>query len=835
MGEARKRETRLRRHLSWRPLGDLVRTLLAVGALVQPLCVTPARAQSADARLWGVEPDAAVMCSLRLGEQLFLGGYFHGFAPNTGSALAYTPSGLRYEHWPRVAGIVWVIEPDGSGGWYIGGRFTGVGELPRRNLAHVTGDGRVSRWAPDPNGDVWCIEVAGDKVYVGGDFTEISGAARKRAARFGLARGDLQPWRVDCNATVLRFLSMDSSVIVAGVFDDVNGEHRRYLAECSSRTGEVSAWNPSPDYPPRALARSGNRLFVGGQFFSISGNVNQRFLAAYSFPGGELLPWDAVIRRKPDYLYDGGPRVEDLLVRDSLLYVAGAFGQIGGVHREGLAAVGLESARVSAWDPRLRLEAGQSQVPATCRSLATDGAQLIVCGVFDSLAGRPAARSGSVYFDQAMPARWFPELPRFDELLTVAAGGGVVWVGGRISTDLPSERRDGLAVIDMRTGALSDWRADTDGRVTGLGLSRGRLIVLGGFGSIGGVARPGLAALDPATGQVLDWSPPGSNGLTWCMAATDSVIYIGGDFTSVGSAPRLNLAALDPVTGEVLPWAPDPRDMVLAIHPAKDVVYVGGFFFHVAGVVRAHAAALDPVTGQTTPWVANTSGVVETILTADTCVYLGGGFHFVNGMPRDGLAEVSARTGMPTAFRADVQEVRVAFIEDSVLYIGGQVPTIGGVARNNVGAIERHTGRVLDWHPEVDGQVWSLSGSAGSVYIGGRFNAVGPTPCTNIAAVSAFSWPTPSSQRLNAIRDLGALTPTGPQVVMSLDLVRDADVTIRLYDVMGRMVYRILDKESMAAGPHQITRNVGTLASGVYLCKVDAGSDAAVAKLVLVR
>jgi hypothetical protein len=41
---------------------------------------------------------------------------------------------------PRVAGTVYAVAPDGSGGWYVGGSFTHVGGTPRSNLAHVFAD-----------------------------------------------------------------------------------------------------------------------------------------------------------------------------------------------------------------------------------------------------------------------------------------------------------------------------------------------------------------------------------------------------------------------------------------------------------------------------------------------------------------------------------------------------------------------------------------------------------------------------------------------------------------------------------------------------------------------
>ena len=48
-------------------------------------------------------------------------------------------------------------------------------------------------------------------------------------------------------------------------------------------------------------------------------------------------------------------------------------------------------------------------------------------------------------------------------------------------------------------------------------------------------------------------------------------------------------------------------------------------------------------------------------------------------------------------------------------------------------------------------------------------------------------------------------------------------VTLHAYDLRGRLVDTILDDE-VGAGMHSVPWNAGKLASGVYMCRIEAGS-----------
>ncbi len=100
-----------------------------------------ASAQQVDQKLWEVDPQVALTAATVLGKTLYVGGSFHDVAPVVGGGAITDPvTGVLRPNSPRVAGIVLTCIPDGHRGWYIGGDFSGVGGLPRKNLAHIFGD-----------------------------------------------------------------------------------------------------------------------------------------------------------------------------------------------------------------------------------------------------------------------------------------------------------------------------------------------------------------------------------------------------------------------------------------------------------------------------------------------------------------------------------------------------------------------------------------------------------------------------------------------------------------------------------------------------------------------
>ena len=118
---------------------------------------------------------------------LYLGGRFSKINPEKTSGVPIDAATAMAEPgFPVVGGAapgqaaasVNAVAPDGAGGWFIGGKFSLVGGVPRANLAHILPDKTVSAWNPSPNGPINALAMSGSTLYVTGQFGQIGGVTR---------------------------------------------------------------------------------------------------------------------------------------------------------------------------------------------------------------------------------------------------------------------------------------------------------------------------------------------------------------------------------------------------------------------------------------------------------------------------------------------------------------------------------------------------------------------------------------------------------------------------------------------------------------------------------
>ena len=76
--------------------------------------------------------------------------------------------------------------------------------------------------------------------------------------------------------------------------------------------------------------------------------------------------------------------------------------------------------------------------------------------------------------------------------------------------------------------------------------------------------------------------------------------------------------------------------------------------------------------------------------------------------------------------------------------------------------------------------------------------------------------------------------PFNPTTKINFDLPKDAKVSMKLYDMLGREVATLLN-EFRTAGYYTVDFNAANLSSGIYFYRISAGSYNAVKKLVLIK
>jgi hypothetical protein len=105
--------------------------------------------------------------------------------------------------------------------------------------------------------------------------------------------------------------------------------------------------------------------------------------------------------------------------------------------------------------------------------------------------------------------------------------------------------RSRVTQFDPRSDSNRRWIADVNYYVFALAYANNVLYAAAPFTMIGGQARNGLAALDLDTGAVLDWDPRKDAGAIGALQATEDAVYIGGGgFQRIGGDGRSGFAIL---------------------------------------------------------------------------------------------------------------------------------------------------------------------------------------------------------------------------------------------------------------------------------------------------
>ena len=193
---------------------------------------------------------------------------------------------------------------------------------------------------------------------------------------------------------------------------------------------------------------------------------------------------------------------------------------------------------------------------------------------------------------------------------------GKILVGG----DFPSiggQTRRRLARLDSTTGLADSFNPNgTDGGVYSIPLQAdGRVLAGGSFSNMGGQTRRGVARLDALTGLADSFDPAGA-GSSLIFSITlqaDGKILVGGGFSSMGGQLRNNIARLDAITGLADAFNPNPNGgggvQSIAVQ-ADGKILVGGSFTGIGGQTRNHIARLDSTTGLADPFDPNTNNFV---------------------------------------------------------------------------------------------------------------------------------------------------------------------------------------------------------------------------------
>lgn len=665
------------------------------------------------------------------------------------------PSLVADPRLPGADGNVLDICRDGNT-LYLAGAFRSVGHSSGGFVAVDTDSGRAIDSFPRVTGFVHvALPDGAGGWYIGGEFTAVAGIPRNCLAHI-LADGSVSDWDPSVTGSpgyisppsVWAIAMSGDRMMIGGQFREIGGQAHRNLGLIDLPSGEVLPVDLDTDETAyvTALAALDDIIFVGGRFAQVGGELRGH-LAAVDARRGVILPWTPTIV---------GNSVRALLPLGDSLFVAGAFGgvvppgEIRSVIRPSLAVLDIATGALRPFDARVDGIYVPRTTPLQIRALELVGDTLFVGGNFMSVGGRDIRSLAALDMRSGDALQWTPaELgPYYEGFLPVLVdaidvAGDFVYIGGGFSF-VGGLSRPAAARISRSTGQVDGWDPRPKNPVLVIRAQGDRVLLGGMFYLLGEWKhRAGLAAIDLTTGQLKPWNPNPNGNACYAIEARGGRVYASGSFTVIGGdpQPRSGFAELDTLNGEVTGWTADADNVAWTLVLRGDTLYAGGVFTRIGGQPRDHLAAIHAESGEVLTWAPRANGTVRAMEISGDTAFVAGQFNMVNDQWRYGIAAVSAADASLLGLDAgQVGFVNAIQLDGDRLYLGGSFRSVAGLPRTGLAAVDSRTGALDPWNPElspwgVNVQLYALAMHEGQLWAGGAFGSVGGARHICLAAI----------------------------------------------------------------------------------------------------
>jgi hypothetical protein len=370
------------------------------------------------------------------------------------------------------------------------------------------------------DGAVYAVAAVGNKIIVGGSFTQIRNAGssatinQKYLFAYDKTTGKIDTaFRPTLNSLVYALSPGPSGTVFAGgMFSTVNGAANRGLVRLTAAGKRTGTFKISSGYV-RDLITRGTQLYVGGQFTNVNGVARSR-LARLDTATGKV---DSKINFAfGDPINGGALKIYDMALSPdgTKLVATGSFMQVDGKSRMQVAMFNT-SGSLSSW--------ATSRYGAVCNNVSFDSyirdVDFDPTGKYFVIVTTGGPFGTTTLCDSA--ARW--------DATKTGAGQQPKWVNWTGGDTLLSVSVTGVAVY---VGGHQRWLDNPYGHDTP---------------GPGAVSRPGIGAIDPTTGKALSWNPTRTRGHgVETLDAYAGGLFVGSDTEELGHEYHARLGLFPP-------------------------------------------------------------------------------------------------------------------------------------------------------------------------------------------------------------------------------------------------------------------------------------------------
>lgn len=647
------------------------------------------------------------------GDSILVGGSFSRLGLKTDRLASITEGHTSADQtMPPANGRINCILSDGSGGWYVGGYFTQIGGVNKNYIAHILSNRTIDgSFTASCDYAVLAIVKDGNKLYIGGAFSNVNGTPRARLAQINATTGALfTNWAPSADYTVKTLALKDTVVLVGGDFTSISGKTAYRFGAVDKTDGTPVGGFPGYNSSVNKIIMRGDSIITGGSYY-LSANYSP-YSAKVTTSSVTLDPrFPATNGQIRSVVPDGSGNY----------YVGGSFTQIGGINRAYIAKLNSSFQVITGWTPSLNGEV---------RSMILSGTTLYIGGAFTTTNG--VSRPYISALNTSNPGSnktWNSSLSYI--VHTLAFDGTSIYAGGEFTTVNGGTTRNRLAKFTASGNLDASWNPNANSTVEQLIISGTNIIAGGSFTTIGGTTRNYLALLNNTNGGSSNWAT--ANSTVYALYSDGTTCYVGGSFSQLTSKngtsnSRSYLGAITISNGTVTSFNPSPNSYVWSIYKSGSNIYYGGYFTTVGGTARNYAAASNN-SGTLQSWDPSPNSYVFSLTIDGSNVFLGGNFTGFKERSQQRASAVKYANQLLYSWQPTIDgEVYDITLTTDKIVIGGTFDNVSGSSRYALAAFSL-SGNLKSTNLNLTAggvgyaaYVTSLFASGDVIYAGGYFD-----------------------------------------------------------------------------------------------------------------
>lgn len=658
--------------------------------------------------LWGPNGSVKKIFHDSISNSVFLSGTFDYVGPKNQFA-AFFPAGSpeTIENSPVFNNTVNSIIGDGNNGFFAGGDFTNVNNLPHNRIVHLASDLSILPFNSNFNGSVLKIIKVGNELLVSGEFTNYNGSAVTHLISISAINGDLlkvfnltntpddfsffNDTVVSISYQAIKYFNFNTSlgilsqtlpgdplemavtpsyIHVTGFFANGAGLTNNTKIRTYNRTNlqEVN-FNPQFNNIPYSstyqLGNIGDTLFISGPFTTAESQPRNRIAAYFN---GTLLNYNLNLDNS----------VVKILSYNNSVYLQGLFTTVLGQNRNGFAKI---DANGTLNNFTLNHDGGG------ILSIYENTNYTIFAGSFSSCGGYDrknlvqidltTKKPTNLILDVTSPnlswATWVNDFERVGNRLFF--GGGFTYING-IS-------RNRLFEYDVITNSITSFNPNFNGDVLALESIGDTLIAAGYFTNSNSTIRNRLCSFDLSNNSLSTWNP-NLNAYVNDIEIVNNVLLVGGNFSTISGQSKQRLAAFNLPNLTLNPINLDANDVINDIQLQDSFVYIGGEHTSLSGIASSYLTKLNALNLSFEPLNCIIDNSILKIASSEDHLFLLGTFSQINSSNRTSFGSIIIPlNGVTSNFYPNCSVLYdIQTINDSI-YFAGDFDLLSNLTQKN--------------------------------------------------------------------------------------------------------------------------------------------------------